>query len=132
MTYNISDKEKVNERKESMKKENTNEMRQMGEIFKEVRSACGFTQDQMATFLGVDRTLITKYEKGERGLGIGALERACEVFGCNLNVLRGIEEYKPMTVAYRAKDLTIEDMEAICMVQKIALNLRRIKEYGKE
>ena len=108
-----------------MKKEN-------GEIFKKIRLICGFTQEQMATFLGVDRTMITKYEKGERGLGIGTLEKACEIFGCNLNVLRGLEEYKPMTVAYRAKDLTIEDMEAICMVQRIALNLRRIKEYGKE
>lgn len=115
-----------------MNKEKDNDMRQMGEIFKEIRSTCGFTQDQMATFLGVDRTMITKYEKGERGLGIGTLERACEIFGCNLNVLRGVEKYKPMTVAYRAKDLTIEDMEAICMVQKIALNLRRIKKYGEE
>lgn len=115
-----------------MKKERTTEMQQKGEIFKKIRTTCGFTQDQIATFLDVDRTMITKYEKGERGLGIGTLERACEVFGCNLNVLRGMEEYKPMTVAYRAKELTIEDMEAICMVQKIALNLRRIKEYGKE
>lgn len=112
-----------------MKKENGSELRQVGEIFKEIRSKCGFTQDQMATFLGVDRTMITKYEKGERMLGVGTLEKACEIFGCNLNVLRGIEEYKPMAVAYRAKDLTIEDMEAICMVQRIALNLRRIKEY---
>jgi len=115
-----------------MEKEKKSEMQQLGEIFREIRSRCGFTQDQMATFLGVDRTMITKYEKGERGLGISALEKACEVFGCNLNVLRGIEEYKPMAVAYRAKDLTNEEMEAICMVQKIALNLRRIKNYGKE
>lgn len=115
-----------------MNKENTNEIKQMSEIFKEIRLTCGFTQDQMATFLGVDRSLIAKYEKGERSLGIGTLERACEAFGCNLNVLRGLETYHPLTVAYRAKELTLEDMEAICMVQKIALNLRRIKEYGKE
>ena len=115
-----------------MDKENTNEIRRMGETFKKIRSICGYTQDQMATFLDVDRTLIAKFEKGERGLGIGALEKACEVFGCSLGVLRGIEEYRPMTVAYRAKELTVEDMEAICMVQKIALNLRRMKEYGEE
>ena len=112
-----------------MKKENGNELRHVGEIFKDIRSKCGFTQEQMATFLGVDRTMISKYEKGERGLGVGTLEKACEVFGCSLSVLRGLEEYRPMTVAYRAKELTIEDMEAICMVQKIALNLRTIKEY---
>lgn len=112
-----------------MKKENGNEMAHMGVVFKDIRSKCGFTQDQMATFLDVDRTMISKYEKGERSLGIGTLEKACEIFGCNLNVLRGIEVYKPMTIAYRAKELTTEDMDAICMVQKIALNLRRIKEY---
>lgn len=115
-----------------MRKENKTEITHKGEVFKSIRLKCGFTQEQIATFLGVDRTMITKYEKGERGLGIGTLEKACDIFGCNLSVLRGIEEYKPMTVAYRAKELTIEDMEAICMVQKIALNLRRIKEFGEE
>lgn len=105
---------------------------QMGMTFKRMRTENGFTQEQLAAFLNVDRTMITKFEKGERALGIADLERACELFGCDLKVLRGLEEYQPMTVAYRAKDLSLEDMEAVRKVQRIVLNLRRIKEYGKE
>ena len=105
---------------------------QMGTCFKAVRTECGFTQEQMANFLDVDRTMITKFEKGERSLGVADLERACELFGCSIKVFRGAETFKPMAVAYRAKELTAEDMEAVRKVQKIMLNLRRVKEYGKE
>lgn len=105
---------------------------QTGIRFKEMRTKCGFTQEQMAIFLGQDRTMITKFEKGERSLGVADLERACELFGCNLKTLRGDEEYRPMAVGYRAKELSVTDMEAIRKIQKIVLNMRRIKEYGKE
>ena len=105
---------------------------EMGAKFKEIRTKCGFTQEQIANFLELDRTMITKFEKGERSLGIADLERACELFGCNLKVLRGLQEFEPMTVAYRAKELTLEDMEAVRNVQRIVLNLRRIKAYQEE
>lgn len=105
---------------------------EMGIRFKNMRTVCGFTQEQMAVFLDLDRTLITRFEKGERAIGIADLERACELFGCDFKVLRGLEEYRPMAVAYRAKELTIEGMESVQKVQRIALNLRRIKQFGKE
>lgn len=105
---------------------------EMGIRFKNMRTVCGFTQEQMAVFLDLDRTLITRFEKGERALGMADLERACELFGCDFNVLRGLEEYRPMAVAYRAKELTLEGMESVHKVQRIALNLRRIKQFGKE
>lgn len=104
----------------------------MGKRFKEVRTKSGFTQEQIANFLRLDRTMIAKFEKGERAIGIADLERACGVFGCSLKVLRGLEEYRPLAVAYRAKDLSVQDMESVRKVQKIILNMRRIKAYGKE
>lgn len=109
-----------------------NTILEMGNRFKTVRTMNGYTQEQMARFLDVDRTLITKFEKGERTLGIADLERACGLFGCDLKTLRGLNEYRPMTVAYRAKDLSLEDMESVRKVQKIILNMRRIKAYGKD
>ncbi len=109
-----------------------NTLPEMGARFKEIRTKCGFTQEQIANFLELDRTMITKFEKGERSLGIADLERACGLFGCNLKVLRGLQEFEPMTVAYRAKELTLEDMEAVRNVQRIVLNLRRIKAYQEE
>lgn len=115
-----------------MKEKDRMTLIEMGSRFKDVRQRSGYTQEQMAKFLELDRTMITKFEKGERALGIADLERACGLFGCSLKVLRGLENYQPMAVAYRAKDMTIEDMEAVRKVQKIILNMRRIKAYGKE
>ena len=109
-----------------------NAILEMGNRFKAVRTMNGYTQEQIARFLDVDRTLITKFEKGERALGIADLERACGLFGCDLKTLRGLKEYRPLTVAYRAKDLSLEDMESVRKVQKIILNMRRIKAYGKD
>lgn len=115
-----------------MREKKMPELVQMGAWFKDVRIKCGFTQEQIANFLELDRTTITKFEKGERTLGVSDLEIACELFGCTLDMLRNLEEFEPMAVAYRAKDLTLEDMESVRMVQKIILNMRRIREFGKE
>ena len=104
---------------------------EMGKRFKEVRTTNGYTQEQIARFLDVDRTLIVKFEKGERTLGIADLERACGLFGCDLKTLRGLKEYHPMIVVFSGRDLSLVDMESVNKVQKIILNMRRIKAYSK-
>lgn len=106
-------------------------MAEAGSRFKSVRIENGFTQEQMAEFLGVDRTLIAKFEKGERSLGVSLLEKACRLFGCTLAALDGRQEYTPLAVAFRAKELTVEDMDAISKVQKIVLNMRELKAILK-
>lgn len=104
----------------------------MGENFRNVRKEVGFTQEQIAKNIGVDRSLIAKFEKGERNIGIAALERACELFGCSMNVLRGKEEFVPMKIAFRASDLEADDIEAIRNIQKLLLNMRKMKELGRD
>lgn len=98
-----------------------------GRRFKEIRKQNDFTQEQIAQFLQVDRSLIAKFEVGERSLGMALIEKACRLFGCEANAVLGEQEYRPLAVAYRAKDLTLDDIEAVSKVQQIALNLRRIK-----
>lgn len=100
----------------------------VGAKFQAIRKTNGLTQDQMASFLGVHRTLITKFESGERSLGMADLEKACRLFGCDLPMLFNDEEYIPLTVAFRARELDVADLEAISMVHKMVINLRRLKQ----
>lgn len=99
-----------------------------GKHFKEIREQNGYTQEQLAKFLDVDRTLITRFERGERSMNMAALDRAASLFGCEAGTILHGEEYAPLAVAYRAKELNTDDMEAVAKVQQMALNLRRIKE----
>ena len=106
--------------------ENKSKLR--GERFKEIRSTHGFTQEQMAAFLQIDRTLLAKFEKGDRSLGLSVLEKACDLFGCSLLELERDTPYTPLTVAFRAKELTVEDMEAVSKIQKLVINTQRMKK----
>ncbi len=114
-----------------MEIKNMERMRNTGIRFKEIRTQLNFTQSQVAEFLGIDRSLIAKFEKGERSIGAAPLERACRLFGCDMNVLLGESKFEPIAIAYRAKDLKNEDLDAIAKVQKIALNLRTLKKLAE-
>ena len=46
----------------------------IGENIRILRDNAGFTQGNLAHFMGVDQSLISKIEKGERGLSADMLE----------------------------------------------------------
>lgn len=114
-----------------MKEDNNISYALLGARYGKIRKQLGYTQKQMADYLGVNRTLIVKFEKGERSLGLSALERSCKLFGCTLAEIDGRnDDYRPLSVSCRAKSLQPEDMEAIAAVQNIVLNLRKVKRIG--
>jgi len=104
----------------------------MGIRFKELRELNNFTQGQLADFLEVDQSYISKFEKGERKISADILEKACELLGCNLSYFMNEEEYKPLLKAYRSNNFTGEDLETIAAIHKIALNLRFINSILEE
>ena len=93
--------------------------------FKDLREQRGFTQEQLAQYLNVDQSYISKCEKNERQFSVDILEKAGNLFGCSLQYFTNDEtEYSPVAIALRAKAVTVEDMETIATMNKIALNLR--------
>ncbi len=93
--------------------------------FKDLREQRGFTQEQLAQYLNVDQSYISKCEKNERQFSVDILEKAGNLFGCSLQYFTNDEtEYSPAAIALRAKAVTVEDMETIATMNKIALNLR--------
>lgn len=95
----------------------------IGKKFGELRKKCGFTQAVIANYLEVDQSLISKFESGDRTLSVDALEKLATVFGVCLSDLEKEETPSPtITLAFRAGDLTVEDVKTIGAINRIALN----------
>lgn len=95
--------------------------------FKELRESSNLTQAQIADFLNIDQSYVSKFEKGERKLSIGILEKMCNLFGCTLKHFESEDEkYIPMSIAFRSNNLQNEDLETISAINKVALNIRFI------
>ncbi|MFA5468430.1 MAG: helix-turn-helix transcriptional regulator [Sphaerochaetaceae bacterium] len=97
----------------------------IGEKFSNLRLRSGFTQSQVAKYLGVDQSYISKCEKDERQFSIDVLERSAALFGCSVDYFTN-ETYddEPLSVALRANVVAPKDMEMLAAINKIALNLR--------
>lgn len=93
--------------------------------FSELRNKSGFRQDIVAEYLGVSQSYISKCEKGERQFSVDILDKAAELFGCTMDYfVNESSEFSQMPIALRAKSVTIEDLNTIAAMNKIALNLR--------
>lgn len=92
---------------------------------KELRKNSKLTQEQLAGYLGVDQTMVTKLENGTRSLNVVLIEKICNLFGCSEEYLMGKEDvYIPLNFAFRSNGIMTEDLESIAAVNKIVMNLR--------
>lgn len=99
------------------------------ERMKQLRKESKLTQEQLADYLEVDQSLITKLEKGTRTLNVDLIDKICNLFGCTEAYLMGESDaYIPLHFAFRANSITTEDLQSIAAVNKIAMNLRMMDE----
>lgn len=105
----------------------------IGKRFSELRNKSGFTQSQLAEYLDVDQSYISKCEKNERQFSSDILEKAAELFGCTMDYFVSEScEFVEMPIALRAKSITAEDLNTIAAMNKIALNLRFMESLLEE
>ncbi|HQC74586.1 MAG TPA: helix-turn-helix transcriptional regulator [Bacilli bacterium] len=108
----------------------------IGENIRTLRENAGFTQTNLALFLGVDQSLITRIEKGERSLSTDMLEKLASLFGVTVEQMeKPSVTISKLSFAFRGSKFTVAEMEAIAAINKIALNsefMRTILEESKE
>ncbi|MCI8506580.1 MAG: helix-turn-helix transcriptional regulator [Lachnospiraceae bacterium] len=96
---------------------------------KALRKESRLTQEQLAKYLDVDQTLITKFENGSRAINVTMVDKLCSLFGCTQEYLLGqSEEYIPLNFAFRSQGVSTEDLQSIAAVNKIVMNLRCMNE----
>lgn len=100
----------------------------MAEIFeklKMMREKSGLRQGQIADYLGVTQTFISKVETGERNLTVDQLESVVNLYGYSLAAFAGTEEdAHPIQFAFRAQEVSRDDLRIIADIGKIAINSR--------
>ena len=97
----------------------------IGDNAKRARESNGFTQANIADFLKVDQSLVSKFEKGERSIQSDMLERLANLYGYRISDFEregGIPKQQ-MKVAYRARGISADDMDAIHDIRRIVMNL---------
>lgn len=105
----------------------------IGENIHALRENAGFTQSNLAQFIGVDQSLIARIEKGERSISVDMLEKLSNLFGVTVSQL----EEQPLATsklsfAFRGSKFSIQEMEAIAAINKLALNSEFMQNLLKE
>ena len=95
----------------------------IGENLRILRDCAGYNQQSIAKFLGVDQSLISKIEKGERSISTDMLDKLASLFGITTSaIVNDVVVVRPLSCAFRCSELSSSDMEAISAINKIALN----------
>jgi transcriptional regulator with XRE-family HTH domain len=108
----------------------------VGRNLKLLREANKFSQEQVSAFLNIGRSAYSMYELGEREMPLTTLEKASNLFGCDLNLF--FEENKSIVdesllCAFRANELEDSDLPIIANFREIVksyLKMNRLLQNG--
>ena len=97
----------------------------VGIRLKQLRKESKITQEQMANYLNVDQSMVTKLYNGTRSLNVTLLDKLCSLFGCSEAYLMGEDDsYIPLNFSFRSNGVQTDDLESIAAVNKIVMNIR--------
>ena len=101
-----------------------------------LREQSGFTQEQMAEYLGVKRSAYSNYETGDRETPEEVLVKSAELLGCERELLSEQDEQMVrsgmMACAFRADGLSTEDMREVARFKRVVLEYLKINKLLSE
>lgn len=89
---------------------------------RKLRDAARYTQDEVANALGVTRSAYSNYESGEREMPYDVMEKASDLFGCDMALLfeEGANvDARILASAFRIDGTTPEDSAEIMRFKSI-------------
>lgn len=101
----------------------------IGNNLKDYRQNLGYNQDDLAKYIGVDRSLISCYENGTREISLVHLNKLGDLFGIEIDdflVNNTSEKNANMAFAFRSQGMDKEDLSSIAEFQKIVKNYIQI------
>lgn len=92
--------------------------------FKKLRRKINITQEQMADFLNLEQSSISKFESGERTLSVSNLEKACSLFGIPVKeIYKESDNMRELSPSFRKTNLSMESLVDVSNINKIAMNI---------
>lgn len=99
------------------------DMKKVGPRLKVLRESVNLTQKDIASYLSVDQSLVSKFETGERSISSDMLKSLSNLYCCPVPSMISDEKVStPYHFAFRTKNLNSEDLSALAVINKIALN----------
>lgn len=96
----------------------------LGDKIRSIREQAKLSQEQIANFLGIDQSLISRFENNERQINLEYIERICSLCGCSLpDLVREENPRSNLSFAFRSNNITPENLQDIAEINQIALNL---------
>ena len=90
-----------------------------------LRQASNYTQENVASFLGIGRSAYSNYESGDRELPLSCMEKLADLYGCDAYMLYEENESvieDMLATAFRVDTLSPADMEQIAAFKRVVKN----------
>ncbi len=102
----------------------------IGERLKKIRKASGFSQAQVAKYLGINRVGLSYIETGTRPVSTMMLQKLADLYGYRYSYIFSEDgegtEGPQVATAFRVGDIDENDLEVISQVKRIATNLDKL------
>jgi len=111
----------------------TKEQTAIGLNIKRIRERLGYTQDDLANYLKVQRPIISNIETGDKECSFDHLERLAALFNVDLTDLLEEDENAQAlnyAFAFKTKELTTTDLDSIADFQLVVKNYMKMKNLA--
>ena len=103
------------------------------EKLKILRETSKYSQSQIASFLGIDQTTLSKIEAGKRKLSVVQAEKLALLYGFDIASLRTAEAISsPVRISFRANEIDEKDLSDMAEMNQILINLKLMNQLLKE
>ena len=92
------------------------------ELLKKMRDDRKLTKKDVCNSTGIPYTTYTKYEYGERELGLGSLQKLADFYGVTTDYLLGRESVSEDDLTTVIKNSNVQDLEEILIRQYLKLS----------
>lgn len=105
----------------------------IGRNIKTFREKLGYSQENLAIFLNVQREMVSYYENGKRNIPIKHLDKIADLFGLELDEL--LEEEieigdTNIAFAFRTDDINSYDLQNIALFKRVVLNYLKMRNLN--
>ena len=101
------------------------------ERLKQLREENDYSQEQVANYLEMDQSYISKIEKGKRNLNEISFNKLCLLYNCSPDYLLGkSDDYEPPKLAFRSDESV--DLFAIAKMNQVIGYLKFLRKVERK
>ena len=106
-------------------------MKEIGERLKNLREEHHYSQTQVAEYLGIDQSNLSKIERGERNFKLSSLIKLCSLYNCSQDyILCRSDEYDKSNISFRTNGKV--DLNVIAKANETMNYLKLLRKIEKK